>query len=541
MIKYNVRVYNIPFMKDGEEVFLPVAGSADPYGDILGDGALNDYIIFNSYADDMEFIASQSQIIISGSEDDALNNRILSSNYIAITRVKNGEEVKSSTLFYWVDAVERLDTADGYKDASFVFRISKDYFMSSLAPNQNGVTVQGRILQTTQSTGENGDARIPIQPDYTGMTISRQEGWDLGDISAVAACVTPQGSFNMIEIPISMIENIEEFQGLSHRVLAAAVLQMASTIVSYLPATNSPLGRVNVNISRVFAIPRRWLEFFNRSAIASVTFKAAGTSELSLSGAYFITEKNATDAENYYGYDMVDTLTAFRSYDITDGTKIYIRTPSRTVELSGNMAIQTNRTVDIYMTVSRGGSDLPKIFMVAGGTMIDISEDFTIDFAINEAALWEAQHKTASIMKYISTAMSAAGGVAGGLASQNYFGAVQSAVAGVTGISSMIAERTEPASVTSGGSAANGLIQIGLLGAIEIRAKNELYIQSMIAQYGYILNSTPREVVNFSSINMRAFYKMDGVQVYGLQNGGQDAANYIAVRMMQGVRFIRNG
>ena len=191
-----------------------------------------------------------------------------------------------------------------------------------------------------------------------------------------------------------------------------------------------------------------------------------------------------------------------------------------------------------YIAAAPFGDDTVSVYMQISGEFYDVTNDFIVDFAANTAAIQQAQQKQLVALQAITGVIGAAGGVAGGIASGNYFGAVQAAAGGVEAIASIGAARRTPAQITASGGALSFLYAVGSLIIIVSMGtpRNNAEMKSAELEFGWLLDNLPF-VLYPSGLTLDTYYRFSEVTVYGL-SGGQGAQQEVANALASGVRLV---
>lgn len=232
----------------------------------------------------------------------------------------------------------------------------------------------------------------------------------------------------------------------------------------------------------------------------------------------------------------------------------YLCTPSHRIEEQG---IKVDKPVDISVQVrvpmwqpySQSGaaadtavpvgiSSIPVTLWI-DGEAIDIGEDFAVPFAVNEQARNNAQFTADKYLGYAADIIGGAGGIVGGIATGNWFGAAQALTSGAAGVVGRASEEHRPATMQSAG---GGLIMQALpRGGIweEVTpASNVDEITALVDVYGWVYPAAPRAQLAAGEIEDGTYIQyaeLDAVRGVGVQS---TPAQEIAEKLKRGVIFV---
>lgn len=190
--------------------------------------------------------------------------------------------------------------------------------------------------------------------------------------------------------------------------------------------------------------------------------------------------------------------------------------------------------VNIFWQAQRGQPDI-FIGLEANGEMYDITNAFKMPITQNANAVYATQHAQSLAIQSVAGVVGAVGGVVGGLASGNYFGAVQSAFGGISSVLDKIDATSTPASVRTSGN--------GIFNCERWRCGTLLY-------YGTNTDSEKQNYINyFNYYGYLTFYHLNEMQIYennfymcqNLQISGnfpRSNAEYFERKFKEGVRFF---
>lgn len=324
------------------------------------------------------------------------------------------------------------------------------------------------------------------------------------------------------------------------------------------------------------ALAEQWVQAIGGAAKITITVPSAPAQDIEISciKVYIIPEDFATTTD---GDSIVNTSTATkylitsandvkidvypfatlggvglkRVHDVTlpvagnfrnINSKTWICTPARFVDLSEMRGIAwdsaTPLAASFFISASSGGDDGIKIYMQVGTEFIDVSDDFVADFATNTQAVQQAQQKQLIALQAITGVIGAAGGAVGGLASGNYFGAVQSIAGGVETVAGLGQAKRAPAQMRGNGGVAafygftNTLVLLLSLGT----PANSDEIILAEDEFGWQYDNAPFKTY-MGNMPLGDYYRFAEVDVCNM-TGGQGAQQEVANALAAGVRFV---
>lgn len=294
----------------------------------------------------------------------------------------------------------------------------------------------------------------------------------------------------------------------------------------------------NVKPLKMYILPKEWIKnyFYDFSdTIKSIT--AIDVHNAEISNITYLRGIQNIKAPLY-----VDTLTPEVTGEFADLTKYFFKTANNIVSIPwrGGRVTDTNKPqVDIYIEFSNAGfgADSISIFAMIGENLIDISTEFTVDTAVNEAALNNAQHKVSTAINATAGVVSSIGGVIGGIVSQNYFAAISSAIAGVKTVTDIYAGLETPAKTNITGCAAAAIAMYGGMTILKLEDPINLdTIKTEIYRHGYLYPEKPFTPATYL-IGNSVYIKLENAIVNG--NFGVDISRELQERFSRGIKFIR--
>lgn len=298
----------------------------------------------------------------------------------------------------------------------------------------------------------------------------------------------------------------------------------------------------NVSLLNLYILPYDWVStwFYDFTKIIK-SIIAIGIHDTEVDVTYLTGMDFETFGEG--APRLVATLTPeiYRRAGFKDLDKFYLKTANNFINIpwKGGTPSETNApTVKIFIEIPDVGTDSDTITITAGigGNIYDISNDFKLDVAVNQIALNMSQHKVSTALNTLTGVVGAASGVAGGIASGNYFGAVSAAVGGVKSITGLIEGVETPAKMTIQGNASAALDLYGLITILKVSPDNYDVISAEIYRHGYIYPERPFLSVSHL-INNDTFIKLENAVING--SFGVDISRELKERFERGIKFIR--
>lgn len=529
---YRIVFFKIPFMRNGYRV------PATPFGDspISHMAAYKVAEIVTDFA----FAETQREIVVNGDTAVAIDNGAANYAYIAQT---NSETIGVYTndrrpAYYWVDDLQFVGVSDGTPAA--IVTISPDVWLTDFFPNMP--TVRGRLAQSTKLMA--GEPRTPlVAPVYDTSQLVQYDAL----VANGAAGFYVVGVFSTERGGIAQyIMFGETFADVKSNTY---VLSGAVSITSYLDG--KPGLAQNISCIRVYVLPGEFLTTTDGTSLVE-TF-AGSRWEYKIKTAYGDEEHTVWEfvrTEDLDGVGLrrvknVNTPSAAAGLVLNDiNCRSWIVTPGRFVELSAQRGIKTPSGADptlaaFFLSANTSGDDGIKIYLQVGEEFIDVSDDFVADIAPNETAVQQAQQKQLVALQAITGVIGAAGGVAGGVASGNYFGAVQAAAGGIETIAGISAERRRPPQMKSNGGVAAfyGFAKTLVLLVSTGSPGNSSLVNDTEEEFGWKYDNAPFVKYEWPDIDFDNFYRFSDVVVENV-TGGTSAAEEIATAFATGVRLV---
>lgn len=517
---YRIVFFKIPFMRGGYRV------PACPFGDkpITHMAAYK----VAEVVTDLAFAETQREIIVDGDTATAADDGM--ANYVYIAQTNNStignytNDVRPA--YYWVDDLQFVGV-QGNDTPAAVVTISPDVWLTDFFSSQP--IVQGRLAQSTVLFGES--PRTPLVAPVFDQRFNYQANALTGNGFWVVGVFTDaRGGIQAYAISASSMAEAKQW---------AQTMGGAAKITFSVPSATEQ--DIEISCIRVYIIPDDFATTTDGDSIVNT----------STANGYKITSANDVKIE-VYPFATLGGVGLKRVHDVTLpvagnfrnlNSKAWICTPARFVELSEMRGISwdgsTPLAASFFISASSGGDDGIKIYMQVGTEFIDVSDDFVADFATNAQAVQQAQQKQLIALQAMTGVIGAAGGAVGGLASGNYFGAVQSIAGGVETVAGLGQAKRTPAQMRGNGGVAafygftNTLVLLLSLGT----PANSAEISAAEAEYGWQYDNAPYMDLNAGGMALDSYYRFADVAVCNM-TGGQGAQQEVANALAAGVRFV---
>lgn len=527
---YRIVFFKIPFMRGGYRVpVCPVINAPITY---MGAWKVAEVVT------DLAFAETQREIIVDGATAVAADDG--KANYVYIAQTTNSavgvytDDVRGA--YYWVDDLQFVGVQDGSDTPAAVVTISPDVWLTDFCSGYT--SVHGRLAQSSLLLA--GEPRTPlVAPIYNidntiqidalpARSVHDDNYWAIGMFAA------DNGQILTYAIPASSWAEMSMWVNL---------MGSAAKITQTPKAGNADPLVLNVNCVRIYVLPAAFVEYaagmplFAKSTLVENRLEAAGGAEY-----------NDMYIPSYSGdgAGLVKTFVVNLGNESDDflglNKKAWLVTPARFVELSAAKGMTTSTgnytpPAAVYISMAGNGDDGIKLYLQTGGEFIDISDDYIADFAANDAAVRQAQQKQLVALQAITGVIGAAGGIAGGVASGNYFGAVQAAAGGVESIAGLAAARRSPAQIRGNGGVVSFFAMARtLLLAVSLGDPiNLTRIQKAEAELGWQYDNAPYydDVLEYDK-----YYRFTEVTIDGDMTGGQGAQQEVANALVSGVRLV---
>lgn len=526
---YRFVFFKIPFMRGGYRV------PACP----VGDKPITHMSKFKvaEVVTDLAFAETQREIIVDGSTAVAVDDG--KANYVYIAQATNRnvgayeDDVRGA--YYWMDDLQFVGVQDGSDTPAAVVTISPDVWLTDFCSGQT--TVRGRLAQSTVNIATM--PRTPaIQPYYNidntiqidvlpARPATGNNYWAVGIFSSnnggILTYAIPASSWGMLSVWVNAMGS------------AAKITQTPRS------GSGTPIT-LNVDCIKLYILPAAFVEYgigmsiFSRGSLVEHRLETAG--RVVYDDLYIPSYDGGTGLLK----TLTVTLATYQEAFLALNKKSWLVTPARFIELSAarGMVDRTGNYIAsaaVYVSIAGSGDDGIKLYLQTGEEFIDISNDYAADFAANTAAVQQAQQKQLIALQEITGVIGAVGGAAGGVASGNYFGAVQSIAGGVQSIAQIAAARKSPAQIRGNGGVASffAMTKTLLLGISLGNPINLTEFQNAENEYGWQYDDAPyyNDALEYGN-----YYRFAGVEIDGDITGGQNAREEIANSLIAGVRLV---
>lgn len=485
---------------------------------------------------DLAFAETQREIIVDGSTAVAVDEGNANYVYIAQTTNRNlGKYVDDVRgAYYWLDDLQFVGVQKGSDTPAAVVTISPDVWLTDFC--SGFMAVRGRLAQSSLLLA--GEPRTPlVAPVYD---ISQVKQYDMlrgsqsfflvgvfaladGAIYTLNAQVMGIGAVDAVMRAFGGVETITAYNG------SAKIFERAASC------------------TRIYMLPQDFAETTDGVSLVAdsatdiryvVHAADASVQDVDARGFVLGTDLGGDGLRRVKNVTAPPTATNFNNVN----SRAWVVTPARFVSLDAVRGIEDSSGASptlaaFYLSATTIGDDSMQIYMQVGDEFIDVSNDFLVDFAVNEKAVQQAQQKQLVALQAITGVIGAAGGFSGGLASGNYFGAVQAIAGGVETFASLGAAKRTPAQIRGNGGAmgfyamTNTLVMIvsceTLLNGARVTATEK--------EYGWKYDNAPYYDDGLEYDN---YYRFSDVVIYGNMTGGQGAQREIANAFVSGVRLV---
>ena len=526
---YRIAFFKIPFMRGGYRV------PACPFGDspIAHMAAYK----VTEVVTDLAFAETQREIIVDGDTAIAIDNGAANYVYIAQT---DSETIGVYTndrrpAYYWVDDLQFVGVSDGTPAA--IVTILPDVWLTDFFPNTP--TVRGRLVQSTLEIANT--PRTALQaPYYDNEFLSQFDALTPGaGLYIVASMTTERGEIETFVAPAIGILDEEE-----------VVRHLGSATKLEMRRDGEPSGSYNVSCVRIYMLPGDFLTSADGQLLYAPNDGVNGEWHIISAQNYDLTVGKFIYGRDIQGTGLIrvrnikspSPAASILLYNIN--CKSWIVTPARFVEISPRAGMKNPSgsvptLCAFFIAGSRVGDDGVKIYLQVDDEFIDVSDDFIVDFAVNDEAIKNAQHKQLVALQTVAGVIGAIGGAVGGFSSGNYFGGVQSIVGGVEDIANLASVKHKVAQMRGNGEAfsfynfARTLVLIVSTGS----PVNNGEVAAVEREFGWKYDNAPFVEYTGTDISADNFYRFADVVVENV-TGGTAAAVEIAEAFAAGVRLV---
>lgn len=515
--------YQIPFMRNGTSVPALAAGTTAV-------SALEKYKKIEIVTP-LQFSETQAQVVINNGDAIADSG----ANYMRVARTTSQAIGDYSTdaaeAFYWVDDVQLLAAAEGATPAAVV-TFSPDVWLTDFYSKDSTPAVNGRILQTSLNSQVLKDE--PRRLDIEGGAQSGDPFvlpyLELGAPSNPAEADLGYVVFATFINEFGGIVGVRTYQSYSIDDTRNVLYQFSH--VTQIWSLNDTL-KENVQLVNLYALPE--LDYPAVDNTSQIKLITESDTQISYECA-FMKGVNVIAPKT-----LNITVSESTAKRLGQAYRKFLLTPKKIIELK-NLKFEKNESGEYTANVlafrasyaNRSQSDSMQILLFVNNEIVDVSDDFMVDFAVNEERLKQSQNKQLYALQSISSAIAAIGGAVGGFASGNYFGATQAIIGGVENIASRQAALKQPAHIRCDGNAAVAIASTGLFSIVSFdNVANNDSMEEYLQNYGYTYDNAPP--FTFPG-EQNVYYKFQSVEVSGI-TGGQYSAHEIAQAFLRGVRL----
>lgn len=518
---YRFVFFKIPFMRGGYRV----PACPPPIKPIA---RMNKFRVAEVVTD-LAFSETQREIIVDGDTAIAADNGKANYVYIAQTTNRTLNVYKDDVrgAYYWLDDLQFVGVQDGSDTPAAVVTISPDVWLTDFCASLP--IVKGRIVQSTALFS--GSPRTPLVAPVFDQRFNYQENALTGNSFWVVGVFTDaRGGVQAYAVDATNMGTAQQW---------AQALGGAAKIAITIPS--APAQDIEISCIRIYIIPDDFATTTDGDSIVNT----------STATKYEITSANHVKIKVYPFAKLGDVgLKRVHNVSLPYGgnfrglnSKTWICTPARFVELNEMRGISwgssTPLAASFFISATSGGDDGIKIYMQVGTEFIDVSDDFLADFATNLQAVQQAQQKQLIALQALTGIIGAAGGAVGGVASGNYFGAIQSIAGGVETVAGLGQAKRAPAQMRGNGGVAAfyGLTNtLVLLLSLGVPVNND-EITAVEAEYGWKYDNAPYTEYDAGGIPLDTYYRFLNVTVDGM-TGGQGAQQEVANALVAGVRLV---
>lgn len=506
-----VSFYKIPFSRTGVTYPLPTIGGI--YAD------LESYKI-GEIITEKPFNENQTRITTP-----AMTDALLACNYIRVGRVNPDAETPAgandtNVSYFWCLDCYRLGTSNGEDgNTPGVFEIESDDVMTEFFSSNESI-IKGRITRTSDNDFENRG--FPIRKfcaddsiTYSGGNLLKAHVLKDDTATVIASLTLNTGDMMLVACRDAYFYSKPYESG---RRYLYDVINLMSNIYGYGGDQGTAY---NASVTNITIVPTSFIgvDAYSQN-LYKVAYRLPGGGNSTFGVYRFLYRTNRYT----HTYELLKT-----NYNLC-----YIQTPC-SFYMAGIPDYNLTFSIEINIPPGGIGSDTITISLILKNEIIDITQDYSTAFAVNDEAVKKAQFKQVNAIGQISNIIGAVGGVVGGVASGNYFGAVQSLVAGTSGLAENAAIGKAPAQVKSSGDAYNTFETIRGLCAAYVTCDTET-TNKTIEKYGLPVETNPYVELPANTIT-ESYYKFAECDAIGLSGGGQNAQATIETMFLRGVRF----
>lgn len=531
---YRYTFYNIPYSKNGIERLIP----ADPYRTAIDQYYLTEIISNESFSETQASFILKNSISVGAGDASAWGR----ANYVRIAHTQAGATVHGNynlddnPAYYWIDDMQVCAAPDGANRPERIY-ISPDAWATDLLDNIRDAMISGDVVQTTdESMQESAEIyELPVAPKL----------YDVGGIQTINADRSPSSWKNYYRVLFTgtdgLTDDIKLFAidawksgtgdltGSTGDTIYHSVIDVSKIAKIRIKGsgTESNFTVLNIYVLPVFLIN-------GRLSTAGETYECVNNSGVGdFTRVYFDNPITPPALNNYF---QLAIPTEFR----IPGARVFLQTPKQFIEIENNRAGNfITHNITFFAMASTTSSDALSLYFNVNGKIYDVTDDFLADFVIAEDQLKISQNKTSYAISQIGSLIGAAGGTLGGLISGNWFGAIQSFVGGISGLTDPIRAFNEPGALRGSGSVMNMACSCQTcVQFVMIPPASGGGFENYITRYGLILPNEPHIHGRIADLTREGggenFWRMKNVSVYNI-SGGQNSAQEIADIFTRGV------
>lgn len=526
---YRFVFFKIPFMRGGYRV----PACPPPIKPIA---RMNKFRVAEVVTD-LAFSETQREIIVDGDTAIAADNGKANYVYIAQTTNRTLNVYKDDVrgAYYWLDDLQFVGVQDGSDTPAAVVTISPDVWLTDFCSGYT--SVRGRLAQSTVVI-ENTPRTALQAPYYAAEFLQQFNALTPGaGLYIVASMTTERGEIETFVAHAIGILHAEEI-----------VRHLGSATKVETRRDGAAAGSYNVTCVKIYMLPGDFLTASDGQLLYAPDDGVNGEWHIISAQDYDLKVGKFIEGAKIPGTGLVrvrnikspSAAASAVLYNIN--CKSWIVTPARFVEISPRAGMK-NPSGSVptlgafFIAGARVGDDGIKIYLRVDDEFIDVSDDFIVDFAVNDEAVKNAQHKQLVALQTVAGVIGAIGGAVGGFSSGNYFGGVQSIVGGVEGIADLASVKHKVAQMRGNGEVfsfynfAKTLVLLVSTGT----PVNNGEISAVEAEYGWQYDNAP---YYDGELEYDKYYRFSEVTIEGDMTGGQGAKQEVATALTTGVRLV---
>lgn len=496
---------NYPYSHGGKATPCPLSVSAR-------NTFLNNYFLYEK-TEESCFFESQGVLEV----DNLTNVDLSTANFIKIKYGTDGEE-----RFYFVNNVATVQGLD--EQDTLQFDLQEDLFLTHI---YNGHTlptlrhvkvnraydVQG-VDQDGGLFGLNGEFGTTVPTfDKVGLFENKQK------FIVLFTAINDDGGISVFQYYLQAASgNTYEFSATDTAGLDVLSQVARVAKVSQMQDVASPF---NVNILKIYIMP--W--YFNSNNIFDTTTQEH-LLNLDIQDAY------ARPISQSKVADGIKTMVSFTLPTNTNGSKLFLCTPKQKIPLPKYRS--TQKSAQLLVAGSRNASDTLQFFVHVDGELYEITTDFEVDFAVNQARLNYNQNRLSENLKQLTSVIGTAGATYGAFRSGNIFGGVQAIGGGVESFLNYQQQFKQPATQKENGNAANFLGN-GLIYFQKIVPSNTQQIIADYTAHGLVIDKFYNELSLPTNGVLQA--DVDNIVMTGTANLKGDQIIELKSRLAAGIKF----